>query len=233
MAFTHVDFAIAAGVFLVFVGILFGYITNYLTNYQNMAMTSELRGVASDLFNTFFTGKGVPSNWDEQSFTPVKIGLINDLYRIAINVTETNGTNRDNIAINGTVNFDSTCSRNVLNNTVRLYNSSNSQVSFQLYNQTFCSSTHLKTGEIVFNLSLSASQTKFFFVYFSPEKNVTSASYSVAFPVNETNYTFQTFPIEELQTISIDRLKTLRGLDFTEVVQTLIKGYLFKVEVSS
>jgi len=232
MAFSNIDFAIAAGLFLVFIGILFGYVVNYLLNYRNIAVASELRGVASDLFNTFFTGKGVPSNWDEQAIVPVKVGLMNDLYRIAINVTETNGTARDNIAINGTIDFDSTCSKNVLNNTVRLYNSSNLEIPFQLYNQTFCSSRYLKTGDLVFNLSLSADQTKFFFVYFSPEKNVTAASYSAVFP-NETNYSFQTFPVEELQMISIDRLKALRLLNYTDVIQTLVKGYSFKVEVSS
>jgi len=233
MAFSHVDFAIAAGVFLVFVGILFGYITNYLTNYQNMAITSELRGVASDLFNIFFTGKGVPSNWNEQSFMPVKIGLMNTLYRTAINITDTSGTPRTNIAINGTIIFDSSCSRNILSNTVKLYDSNNTQVPFQLYNQSFCSGSYLMTGEIVFNLTLVASQTKIFYVYFSPEKNVTSASYSVAFPVNTVDYIFQNFPIEELQTISIDRMKALRKLNFADVTQSLVQGYTFRVEVSS
>jgi len=232
MAISHIDFAIATGFFLLFVGILFGYTISYFLNYSNIAEASELRGVAFDIFNIFFTGKGVPANWTEQSFTPVKVGLMNDLYMIPVNVTETSGTARSNIGVNGTINFDSECSRNILNNTVRLYNSSNLQIPFQLYNQTFCNSMYLRTGEMVFNLSLAAYQTKFFFVYFSPEKNVTAATYSVIFP-NEINYIFQTFPVKEMQTISIDRFKALRNLIYDEVVQTIPKGYKFKVEISS
>jgi hypothetical protein len=120
-----------------------------------------------------------------------------------------------------------------LNNTVRLYNSSNQEIPFQLYNQSFCGSRYLKTGEIVFNLTLAAYQSKFFYVYFSPEKNVTAANYPPFVFPNETNYTFQTFPVEELQTISIDRMKALRNLDYNEVIQSLVKGYNFKVEIST
>jgi len=230
MAFSNIDFAIAIGVFVVFVGVLFGYVVNYLVNYRNMAASSELTGVATDIFNTFFTSKGVPSNWDELSLPPVKVGLIDSLYRMAINVTGSADIN--NKAINGTLNFDSECSKNVLNETVRLYNSSNSEIPFQLYNQTYCSNRYLRAGDIVFNVTLSAGQTKFFYVYFSPEKNVTNTSYSVVFS-NETSYVFQAFPVEELQTISIDRLKALKRLSFTDVVQTLVTGYDFKMEVSS
>jgi len=232
MAISHIDFAIATGLFLVFIGMLFGYVVSYLVDYRSMAETSELRGVASDLFNAFFTGKGVPGSWEEQGLTPVKIGLMDKLYLIVINVSETNGSYRNNIEINGTIDFDSSCERKVLNTTARLYNSSNSQIPFQLYNQTFCDGSYLKRSDIVFNLSLEPYESELFFLYFSSQKSVEAPNYSLDFPVNETNYSFQTFPIQELQAISVDKLKALRNLSYEEVLQTIPKGYEFRVEIS-
>jgi hypothetical protein len=232
MAISHIDFAIATGLFLVFIGMLFGYVVSYLVDYRSMAETSELRGVASDLFNAFFIGKGVPGSWEEQGLTPLKIGLMDKLYLIVINVSETNGSYRNNIEINGTIDFDSSCERKVLNTTARLYNSSNSQIPFQLYNQTFCDGSYLKRSDIVFNLSLEPYESELFFLYFSSQKSVEAPNYSLDFPVNETNYSFQTFPIQELQAISVDKLKALRNLSYEEVLQTIPKGYEFRVEIS-
>ncbi|MEM5829789.1 MAG: hypothetical protein QW040_01395 [Candidatus Aenigmatarchaeota archaeon] len=230
MAFTHVDFAIATGLFFVFISILFSYMISYLVNYRNIAENSELRSIASDFFNSFFTGEGIPSNWEESNLTPVKIGLMDKLYVIIINVTETNGSYRNDITVNGSVDFDPNCVRKIMNNTVRLYDA-NSQIPFQLYNQSFCGN-FLKKGEVVFKLSLEPYQSKFFFLYFSSEKNVLAPTYSVEFPVNVGNYTFQTYPIQELQAISVDKLLALRNLSYSNVVQTIPKGYVFEVEIS-
>lgn len=232
MAISHIDFAIATGLFFLFIGILFSYVVSYLVNYRNMAETSELRNVASDLFNTFFTGQGIPSNWEEGGLTPVKVGLVDRLYMIVINVTEKNGSHRNNIAINGSIWFDPSCVRNVLNNTVRLYNSSNLQVPFQLYNQTFCGGKYLRRADVVLNISLEPYQSKFFFLYFSSGKSIEFSNYSLSFPVNVSNYTFQTFPTQELQAISVEKLKALRNSSYAEVLQTIPKGYGFKVEIS-
>jgi hypothetical protein len=232
MAFSYVDFVVASSIFLIFIILLFNQVLNYISNYRNIAETSELREMASILFNTFFTDKGLPSNWEEQNSAPAKIGLMNYLYVIVINVSDVSGNPRENIAINGSVDFDASCSRNVLNNTLRLYNSSNSQIPFQLYNQSFCEDGKLKRGEIVFNLTLLPNESKFFFLYFSSEKDVAPPNYFLDFPVNETNYTFQVFPIQELQAISISKLKGLRNLSYEELLQTIPKGYNFRVEIS-
>ncbi|MEM5766047.1 MAG: hypothetical protein QW423_00135 [Candidatus Aenigmatarchaeota archaeon] len=231
MAISHVDFAIAAGIFFVFIGILFGYVISYLINYRGIAENSEVRSIASDLFNIFFTDEGVPSNWEESNLAPVKIGLMGKLYMMVINVTETNGSYRNNITINGSVEFDSSCVRGITNSSVRLYNSNNSQIPFQLYNQSFCEG-FLKKGEIAFNLSLEPYQSEFFFLYFSSEKNILPPNYSVEFPVNASNYTFQTYPIQEFQIISVDKLLALRNLSYIGAIQTIPKGYEFKVEIS-
>jgi hypothetical protein len=232
MAISYVDLAIATGLFLVFIGILFASVVSYLVNYRNIAENSELKGVASELFNIFFTGKGVPDNWEEYGLIPVKVGLMDKVYLIVINVTETSGSYRDNIAVNGTVDFDPSCTRNVLNNTVRLYNSSNFQIPFQLYNQSFCEGNYLKKSDIVFKISLEPNGSEFFFLYFSSQKNVQPPNYFLEFPVSVNNYTFQTFPAQELQAISVDKLKALRNLSYEEILQTIPKGYEFRVEVS-
>jgi hypothetical protein len=52
------------------------------------------------------------------------------------------------------------------------------------------------------------------------------------FPVDEVNYTFEVFPVQEFQAISIDKLMGLRNLSYEEVIQTIPKGYNFRVEIS-
>lgn len=230
MAFTHVDFAIAVGIFLIFTSFLLGYVLSYLTNYRNMAETAEMRDIASTLFHTFFTGEGIPPNWEEMGITPVKLGLMSNLYLIVINVTETNGSYMVNTTINGSIEFDPNCEKKILNNTVRLY-FNDQQIPFQLYNQTFCDN-FLKKADIVFNLTLHPYTSKFFFLYFSSEKSVIQPDYSVPFPENPENYTFSTYPIQELQMISVDKLKSLRNLNYDDLLQTLPRNFNFKVEIA-
>lgn len=228
MGFTQVDFVIAFGIFMIFTVFLLNYVTSYLTNYRSLTETSEMREVASSLFNTFFTGKGIPSDWEKKGINPVKLGLMDYLYLIIINVTETNGTYRENIVINGSVDFDPSCEKNILNNTVRLY-FEDELIPFQLYNQTFCNDS-LKRADIVFNLTLQPYESKFFFLYFSSQESVIPPNYSVQFPQEAKNYTFETYPIQEMQMISVDKLKVLRNLDYEILLQTLPRSN-FRVEI--
>jgi hypothetical protein len=231
MPFSYVDFAIASGIFLIFLSVFLGHVVNYITSYWNEKEVFELKTVASTIFNTFFADEGLPKDWEKKGLVPVKVGLVGKLYMVVINITETSGNYRENLIINGSIEFDKNCERNILNNTVRLYNSSNSQIPFQLYNQTFCEGGFLKKAEIVFKTSLEPSQSHFFFLYFSSEKNVEASNYSLDFSVNE-NYTFQTFPAQELKVISVDKLMALKNLSYEEVLQTIQKGYEFMVEIS-
>jgi hypothetical protein len=232
MAFDYIDFIVASSIFLIFVVFLFNQVLNYISNYRNVVETSELKEIASIIFNSFFTDKGLPENWEEQSFVPSKIGLIDNFYLTIINVTDLSGSLRENITINGSINFDPDCNKNIWNNTLKLYDSENSEIPFQLYNQSFCEGSGLKKGEIVFNLTLLPHESKIFFLYFSSEKNVVPQNYSLDFPVDEVNYTFEVFPVQEFQAISIDKLMGLRNLSYEEVIQTIPKGYNFRVEIS-
>jgi hypothetical protein len=228
---SHIDLAIAIGLFLTFIALIFVYTTSFLSSYRGLQATSELRTVAYDIYNAIFGGKGVPTNWEDFVRVPVRAGLVTDLYRLPVNVTETNGTYRGNITVNVTMSFDSSCSNKAWNTSVRVHNSSYAEVPFQAYNQTFCSQQFLKTADMVFNVSLNANESKFFFVYFSNQRNITVPSYSIPFP-NTTNYTAQIYPEEKFIMVSVDKLKALRNLDFNELVRTLGTDYKFRVEVS-
>jgi len=232
MAFSYIDFAIASSIFLIFIVLLFNQILGYVSNYRNVVETVGLKEGASIIFNSLFGDKGLPNNWEEENYSPVKIGLIDDFYLAIINVTDLSGNLRENIAINGSIDFDSDCSKKIWSNTVRLYNSENSEIPFKLYNQSFCEDLSLKRADIVFNLTLPAHESKIFFLYFSSEKNVVLPEYSLDFPENVGNYTFQVFPVQEFQAISVDKLIRLRNLSYEEIVQTIPKGYNFRVEIS-
>jgi hypothetical protein len=228
---SNIDFAVAVGLFLTFIALLFVYMTSFLSTYYGLKTTSELRTLAYDIFNTMLGGKGVPSNWENRNHVPVRVGLITDLYRIPVNITETSGMDRGTITVNVSINFDAYCYNKTWNSTVRVYNSSYSPIAFQLYNQTFCPQDYLKTADVVFNVSLNANENKLFFLYFSPQKNITAAAYSLEFP-ETTDYTAKVYPDEKFNIVSVDKLRSLRDLNYDEVVMTLGTDYKFRIEVS-
>jgi len=228
---SYIDLAISFGIFVLFVVLVISQVSNYIKSYTGMATTNELRGIAVNIFNSLFSGKGLPSNWEEKNFTPVQIGLISDLYEIPLVVNETNGTNRVNISINATVNFDTLCENKSWEYTVVLYDENNNQVPLTLYNQSYCNSHYLNHSDIVFNLTLNAYQSKTFFLYFSPDRTINATHFSLPYP-NETNYTVTIYPQVKLETISVEKLLALRRLIYNNVKQTLGVNYNFYLEIS-
>jgi len=225
-----IDFAVALGIFLAFMGVMLSYVISHYSQYSGMLKTSELRGMSLVAFNTFFKGKGVPENWEESGLVPVKIGLLNDLYKVVINLTETNGTNRGEIILNFTYQFDLPCTLKAWNTSVIIYNATNQKVEFKLYNQTFCSENFLKTAEIVLKTSLNAYESKIFYMYFSPEKQIVSSQSDLPYSFS-TNYTVEFYPQQQLEMVSVGKLKGLRGLDYNQVLQTFSQKYKFRIEV--
>jgi hypothetical protein len=228
---SQIDFAVAAGLFLTFIAILIFYLLNYMSNYFNLSILSDLRTVAFSFFNALFGSKGIPANWESYNYTPVKVGLITDLYRVPLVITETNGTARTNYTINVSIVFDASCLNKTWNTTVRVYDENNVEIPNKLFNQVFCSDYFVKQADVVFNLTIDASASKKYFVYFSPQKQIVPLNYSFTFPTAE-NYTVTIYPEEKLTTVSIDKLKALRNLSYEEVVRTLGSEYKFYVEVS-
>lgn len=228
---SEIDLVISVGLFILFIALLFIFLVNYLTSYRSLTSTSELRSVAYNIYNNLFSSKGLPSDWENRTYTPIKIGLVSDLYKIPVYVNETNGTNRGTITINVSISFDSNCESKAWNATVRVYNESNEEEPSKLFNQTYCSDRYLNKSDVVFNTSLTANQTKIFYIYYSPDQDIAESNYSITFP-NVTNITVQVYPEEQLTALSVAKLKALRNKSYDEVITTIGTEYKFNVEIS-
>jgi len=230
---TQIDFALGTGLFIVFVALLLSYLIAYITNTSGSLTSSNLRTAAYDIYRAMFSGKGLPQNWENYPYTPVRIGLVTDLYSMPVVITETNGTARTNTTINFTVAYDASCASKAWNNTVRLYDDSGNKITAALYNQSFCSGQYLNTSDLVFNLTLNANQNKTFFIYFSPDAGVQPPSYTIAFPINASNYSAVVYPEEKLSALSLTKLAALRNKTYDDVKQTLGAQYDFYLEVEA
>ncbi|MEM5836480.1 MAG: hypothetical protein QW451_01035 [Candidatus Aenigmatarchaeota archaeon] len=225
---SYVEFAIASGIFLIFISLILSSVAKHISFYSDELKISELKKTALTLFKILFSSQGIPKNWEE-NLEVETVGLTSKLYSISINVTSLE-ENSEIIVVNGTLNFDPNCERRIRNNTLRLYNSSN-LLPFKLYNQSFCEGIYLKAGEIVFESHFLPFETKIFTLYFSSEKSVILPNYSVEFPSSLKNYTFQASPIQEIEMISVDKLKGLRELNYEEFLQNFSKGFGLRVEI--
>lgn len=229
---SQIDFVISAGIFIVFIATILILLTSSFVSYSGIQTTSEMRTVAFDAHNSLFGGKGLPTNWEDNNFPPLVLGLTTDLYRMPIIITEANNTARTNVSINATVTFDLSCVKRAWNNTIRVYDTNNVLIPVTLYNQTFCSGQFLNSSDIVFNSSLLALQSKTFFVYFSDDKNVTGSNYTLAF-TGALNVTGKTLPEIKIPAVSTAKLRALRNLKYTDYLQLLGGSYNIYVEVSS
>ena len=152
--------------------------TNYFSNLSSLTKTSEFRSVSENFFKIFFESKGTPENWDDYSNTPVKIGLAEDLYLVSVLIRETNGSSRTNEPVTAQITFDENCQNKSWNNTVRIYDEDWNQMNLETSNTTFCSSQYLNQTNITWNVNISANQNKKYYLYYSPEDNVTNPNYS-------------------------------------------------------
>jgi len=230
----EIDFAIAVGMFFLFVGVIIIYLTSYMASYTGLVATTDLRTTSYDMHNALFSSRGIPSNWEIYDYAPVKIGLITNLYRMPVVISDTNGTQRSNMTVNISVSFDNACNNKTWNNTVRIYNSTHSEVKFQLYNQSFCSQQFLNSSDIALNLSMAPYSNNTFFIYFSSDRYVAASNYSIDFPApaNFTNYTVEVYPEDKMSTISVMKMIALRNKSYSEVVSTLGTDHKIKIEVS-
>jgi len=230
---TQIDFAFGVGLFIVFTALLLSYLIAYITNITGSLSSSSMRAAAYDIYRALFSGKGLPENWENYAYAPVRVGLVTDLYIMPITVAEKSGTVRNNATINVSVTYNSSCASRAWNNTVRLYDENNNRITATLYNQSFCSSQYLSAADLVFNLTLNANQNKTFFLYFSPDAGVQPPNYTISFPINATNYSAVAYPEEKLSTLSVTKLSALRNKTYEDVVQTLGTEYNFKLEIEA
>lgn len=231
-----IDFVIATGIFFVSVALVISFVLSYYSNFLGVLQESELRSSAMTAYSVFFSGKGVPENWETSNRAPLKIGLVNDLFRIPVILSTTNETNLNNATLNFTINFDSSCLNKTRESTIKIYNETNSNYPFTIYNRSFCQpNDFLKSADFAVNVTLPALRAKTFYVYFSPEPNInsTSSTYTIAFPQNASNYTAIVYPADKMKMISPSKVRALRNLSYSEIVDTLGGSTTFELEVDA
>jgi len=175
---SYIDFAVAVSFFLFFFAVVLMFSTNYFSNLSALVKTSEFRSISENLFTLFFESKGIPENWDEiSSITPVKMGLMDDLYIVPILVKETNGSSRTDEPVSVRITFDENCQNKSWNTSVRLYDEDDNEVNIEISNTTFCTSQFLNVSNITWEVNISANQAKKYYLYYSPD-DVTDPDYT-------------------------------------------------------
>lgn len=176
----YIDFAIAVSLFLFFFAAVLMFTTNYFSRYSGLTKTSELRPVAESLFNALLKKKGIPEDWDlNYSISPVKVGLMEDLYMVPVVVKEDGGLNRTDEPVTVRISFDENCQNKSWNATVRLYDEDDNQIDMEISNITNCSNTQfLNITNVTWDVNISANQIKRYYMYFSKDDNVTDPVYS-------------------------------------------------------
>lgn len=228
-----IDFVIATGIFFVSVAVVISFVLGYYSNFLGVLQDSELRSSAIATSNILFGGKGVPENWETTNVTPTRIGLMNDLFRMPVVLSTTNSSGFNNATLNFTVNFDPSCLNRTRENTIRIYNETNHEHMYTLYNRSFCAGgTYLRSSDISVNVTVPALTSKIFFVYFSPEADINATgNFVVPFPVNATDYTATVYPSENFQMVSPSKMRAARNLSYSQVVEILGGDVAFELEV--
>lgn len=227
-----IDLVVATGLFFVAIVAILSLVLAFYSNFLSVLQDSELRTSTINANNIFFGGKGVPEDWETRNTTPARIGLVNDLFKMPFVISTRNGTALSNATLNFTANFDPGCLNRTRESTIRIFNESNHEHAYTLYNKTFCvANNFLRSADIAINVSVPALTGKTFFVYFSPESGVNGTSYTIAFPNNVTNYTAIGYPVETLRAVSPSKLRALRNLSYGQVAETLGSSTRFQLEV--
>jgi hypothetical protein len=227
------DTVVAIGIVIVFIAALVSLILNFFLNINSVSLSSELTTIGFAVANTLLGSKGVPANWELANTTPTLVGLSNDLNRIAITVAETNGSTVSNITVNVSVTFDTNCLNRSWETTLRILDENATERPYALYNKSLCTSRYINTSDIVFNVSLSPSGTANFLLYFSGDREINETAYpSIAFPAAVSNVTTKVYPVETLTSISVSKLRALRGLSYDTVRQIMGLRSDFKIEVA-
>jgi len=176
----YIDFTIAVSIFLFFFALVLMFSTNYFSNISGLTKTSEFRSVTEGLFNLFFSGKGIPENWENLNIVPVQLGFIEDLHRIPILIKENSGYNLTNEIVSVDLIFDADCGNKAWNSSVRVFDYEGNNFPFKIINETLCSNQFLKNARIIWLTNISSNQNKKFYVYYSSE-NIINQNYSISY----------------------------------------------------
>jgi hypothetical protein len=228
-----VDFVIATGVFFVSTALVISLVLTYYSNFLGVLQESELRSAAMSTNNILFGGKGLPENWEATNRTPSRIGLMNDLFRMPVVLKVNNASDFNGAALNFSVTFDPSCLNRTRETTIRVYNETNNEHRYTLYNRSFClGDVYLRSADFAVSVDLPAATPKTFFIYFSPEGGVNSTNTTtVSFPANQTNYSATVYPPENFRMVSPSKVRALRNLTYSQVAEVLGGDVSFELEV--
>ncbi len=168
----QIDFAIAVFVIITTVAFSVSYVTNYQSHTVAQTRSAELRTTLDSLQKVLFESSGLPKNWEDLNYTPIRIGLKATAYKIPLMLNETGGINRTNESVDMRINFDSGCANKAHLDTLRLYDRFMNDVALNIYNSTSCGAGFLKEASVGFRSNQTANTSSIFWLYFSNKSNI-------------------------------------------------------------
>ena len=175
-----VDLPIALAIFLAVFLTVVVVVVNYFSGLPSLTAVQELRQKAESVFDLLFKTQG-PQNWEQSGKIPAAPGVLIELKKIPLLVTEKVGLNRTNEPVEISIIFDDDCGNKTWNNTVRVYDYDFNETASNLTEQNFCSSQFLRNATVIFNINISAGEGKRFGIYFSDDQNIKASNNTISY----------------------------------------------------
>ncbi|MBI5061177.1 MAG: hypothetical protein HZB67_02585 [Candidatus Aenigmarchaeota archaeon] len=217
----ELDYIIAIGIFIIIIGVVINYMTNYFTTAEDSIRIMALQTEADSMMRISDFGF-YPDNWTNESY-PDRIGLQSYVYRffILVNNTQSHLLNQSQNVTSLSaelVSFNYT----TLGLTVVDYNST------LVYNDTDgvigCS---ISGDKVTFNASVSANSARWFTVYFDDDSNFTNMSV----PVGGTdNIDEKIFAVEKISLLQYEGMQRLQAADYGKIKNST--GMLFDMNIN-
>jgi hypothetical protein len=174
-----VDLPIALAIFLAIFLTVVVVVVNYFSGLQSSTGIQELRQKAESLYNLLFKTQG-PQNWEQSGNIPVAPGVLIELKKIPVMVNEKVGLNRTNEPLEIPIIFDDDCENKTWNDTVRVYDYDLNETASNLTEQNFCFSQFLRNATVIFNVNISAGESKRFGIYFSDDQTIEASNNTIS-----------------------------------------------------
>lgn len=117
--------------------------------------------------------------------------------------------------------FDENCKLKAFNSTIRVFDDEFNEMNFTFLDAEFCNnSSYIKHSLLAIPLGLEANETKYLYVYYSPEQFIKPAdTYSSLTDLSDITYflSFTIYPEEEIRTVSISKLMKINNLTYEEI----------------
>ncbi len=200
---SHIDFAMAVSVMIVTIAFSTFYVSGYFSQTSANDKTGDLQASSSSLEKILFDSAGIPENWENNNYAPVRAGLKGGIPRIAIAAAEAGGVNHSFEEADVHIVFDGNCLNTTYNNSIRIYDRFMNETAFRIYNYTECTanSGFLREANINFLFNITGNTSTVFWLYYmndtaTPKKSVYNFSYDISLvgywkldSVNASNHT--------------------------------------------